>query len=95
MFARSNTIAALVALFTSTTIADSAGYVLPSSGTASTTQFLIGPELSSGTACGVQELPNGETSISGGAIGSADGPGYLYVRTSIPRPVDHPTLTIR
>lgn len=55
---------------------DSSGYYLPSSGTASTTQFYLGPELSSGTACGVDELPNGK-STSGKQGG---GPGYLYVR---------------
>lgn len=54
--------------------ADAAGYVLPSSGTASTTQFYLGPELSSGTACGVDALPNGK-STSGEQGG---GPGYLY-----------------
>jgi hypothetical protein len=55
--------------------ADAAGYVLPSTGTASTTQFYLGPELSSGTACGVDALPNGK-STSGKQGG---GPGYLYV----------------
>jgi hypothetical protein len=35
----------------------------------------IGPELSSGTACGVDALPNGK-STSGEQGG---GPGYLYV----------------
>ena len=55
--------------------ADAAGYVLPSTGVASTTQFYLGPELSSGTACGVSALPNGE-STSGEQGG---GPGYLYV----------------
>jgi hypothetical protein len=55
--------------------ADSAGYVLPSSGVASTTQFYLGPELSGGTACGVDALPNGQ-STSGRQGG---GPGYLYV----------------
>jgi len=50
------------------------GYVLPSSGTASTTQFYLGPELSGGTACGVDALPNGQ-SCSGKQGG---GPGYLY-----------------
>ena len=59
-----------------TVIADSAGYVLPSSGVASTTQFYLGPELSSGTACGVDALPNGRS--SSGRQGG--GPGYLYVR---------------
>lgn len=58
-----------------TVAADSAGYVLPSSGSASTTQFYLGPELSSGTACGVDALPNGQ-STSGKQGG---GPGYLYV----------------
>lgn len=53
----------------------SLGYVLPSSGTASTTQFYLGPELSGGTACGVDALPN-EQSTSGKQGG---GPGYLYV----------------
>lgn len=59
-----------------TALADSAGYVLPSTGSASTTQFYLGPELSSGTACGVNALPNGQ-STSGKQGG---GPGYLYVR---------------
>jgi len=54
----------------------SQGYVLPSSGVASTTQFYLGPELSGGTACGVSALPNGK-STSGKQGG---GPGYLYVR---------------
>lgn len=54
--------------------AASQGYVLPSSGVASTTQFYLGPELSSGTACGVDALPNGQ-STSGKQGG---GPGYLY-----------------
>jgi len=53
---------------------DSEGYYLPSSGTASTTQFILGSELSGGTACGVSALPNGK-STSGGQGG---GPGYLY-----------------
>ncbi|KIN00752.1 glycoside hydrolase family 45 protein [Oidiodendron maius Zn] len=57
-----------------TVAADSAGYVLPSTGSASTTQFYLGPELSSGTACGVDALPNGQ-STSGKQGG---GPGYLY-----------------
>lgn len=52
------------------------GYVLPSSGVASTTQFYLGPELSGGTACGASSLPNGK-STSGKQGG---GPGYLYVR---------------
>jgi len=54
---------------------DSAGYYLPSSGSASTTQFYLGSELSGGTACGVDALPNGK-STSGKQGG---GPGYLYV----------------
>jgi len=61
-----------VAFFTST--AADPGYVLPSSGVASTTQFYLGPELGSGTACGVSALPNGK-STSGSQGG---GPGYLY-----------------
>jgi len=51
-----------------------ASYDLPSSGVASTTQFYLGPELSGGTACGVDALPNGK-STSGKQGG---GPGYLY-----------------
>ena len=58
------------------TVAADSGYVLPSSGSASTTQFYLGPELSGGTACGVDALPNGK-STSGKQGG---GPGYLYVR---------------
>lgn len=68
-----HTLLPLAAFFSAVT-ADSAGYVLPSSGTASTTQFYLGPELSSGTACGVDALPNG-ASTSGKQGG---GPGYLY-----------------
>ena len=63
------------AILMGTVAADSAGYVLPSTGSASTTQFYLGPELSSGTACGVDALPNGQ-STSGKQGG---GPGYLYV----------------
>ena len=61
------------------TAADSAGYVLPSSGVASTTQFYLGPELSGGTACGASALPNGKS--TSGAQGG--GPGYLYVRVTL------------
>ncbi len=68
---------ALVALLGAAYV-DAAGYVLPSSGTASTTQFYLGPELSGGTACGVSALPNGK-STSGKQGG---GPGYLYVCSS-------------
>lgn len=64
-----------ISVLVATALADSAGYVLPSSGSASTTQFYLGPELSSGTACGVDALPNGK-STSGKQGG---GPGYLYV----------------
>lgn len=74
--------AVIAALASSATLvaADTAGYILPSSGTASTTQFLLGPEMvAGGTACGVVELPNGDTSLPDGAIGQGDGPGYLYV----------------
>jgi len=71
-------IATLGALPFSLVAADSAGYVLPSSGTASTTQFLLGPELSSGTACGMDSLPNGATSLSGQIGSASNGPGYLY-----------------
>ena len=71
MFLKTFSFSALVA----TALADSAGYVLPSSGSASTTQFYLGPELRSGTACGMSALPNG-ASASGKQGG---GPGYLYV----------------
>lgn len=57
--------------------ADSSGYYLPSSGTASSTQFVLATELGSGTACGVSSLPNGK--VPSGSIGNANGPGYLYV----------------
>lgn len=66
---------AVTAVLLRTVAADSAGYVLPSTGSASTTQFYLGPELGSGTACGVNALPNGQ-STSGRQGG---GPGYLYV----------------
>lgn len=69
-----------VAALLSTSTADSAGYFLPSSGVASTTQFYLGPELSGGTACGVSALPNGK-STSGKQGG---GPGYLYIRPTLP-----------
>ena len=53
--------------------ADSSGYILPSNGTASTTQFVLGTELSGGTACGMAGLPSGSPGSSPGT-----GPGYLY-----------------
>lgn len=66
---------ALTAAFARAASAD-AGYVLPTDGTASTTQFIAGTEFGGGTSCGVNALPNGQAS-SGGQGG---GPGYLYVR---------------
>ncbi|KAI0433398.1 hypothetical protein F5Y09DRAFT_351472 [Xylaria sp. FL1042] len=66
---------AVTAIFAGTASADSAGYVLPSTGSALTTQFIAGSEFSGGTSCGVNALPNGQAS-SGGQGG---GPGYLYV----------------
>lgn len=54
--------------------ADAQGYINPSSGTASTTQFNIGSEFGGGTSCGAIALPNG--SKAGGQPGS--GPGMLY-----------------
>ena len=73
---------ALSALFTSLALftysslvrADKAGYVTPTSGTASTTQFNIGPEFGSGTSCGATAFPNGAR--TNGAPGG--GPGFLY-----------------
>ncbi len=56
------------------------GYVLPTSGTASTTQFLIEEEFGSGTSCGQKAFPNNKK--GNGQPGG--GPGYLYV--------DPPTL---
>ena len=52
---------------------DAQGYILPSNGTASTTQFVLGTELSGGTACGMDSLPSGTCGSSPGT-----GPGYLY-----------------
>ncbi|KAI1362739.1 hypothetical protein F5Y08DRAFT_341365 [Xylaria arbuscula] len=65
---------ALIATLAGSISADAAGYVLPSGGSASTTQFIIGTEFGGGTSCGVNALPNGQAS-SGGQGG---GPGYLY-----------------
>ncbi|KAI9696441.1 MAG: hypothetical protein M1836_005719 [Candelina mexicana] len=57
------------------------GYILPTSGTASTTQFNIGEEFGGGTSCGQMAFPGnaGSTGAPGG------GPGFLYVR-STPNP---------
>ncbi|KAI9870050.1 MAG: hypothetical protein M1830_004749 [Pleopsidium flavum] len=73
MFFVQSTLLALSAL-SALTSADKAGYHLPTSGTASTTQFYIGPELNGGTSCGASAFPNGK-SPSGKQGG---GPGYLY-----------------
>ncbi|KAI1751540.1 hypothetical protein F4782DRAFT_531314 [Xylaria castorea] len=62
---------ALTAAFVGTT---SAGYVLPSTGVGSTTQFIAGSEFGGGTSCGVNGLPNGKK--TSGKQGG--GPGYLY-----------------
>jgi hypothetical protein len=72
-----STLLYLPSLFTLTNAQDAAGYILPSSGQASTTQFLIGPEFGGGTACGLISLPGG-AGLSGGAIGRGGGPGLLY-----------------
>ncbi|KAI9747455.1 MAG: hypothetical protein M1835_002105 [Candelina submexicana] len=50
------------------------GYILPTSGTASTTQFNIGEEFGGGTSCGQMAFPGnaGSTGAPGG------GPGFLY-----------------
>jgi len=76
MFTKTTSLLAAASIFTSVVnaAADASGYILPSSGTASTTQFILGTELSSGTACGVNALPGG-VSTSGGQGG---GPGFLY-----------------
>ena len=52
-----------------------AGYILPMSGTASTSQFFLGPEMSSGTSCGVKAWANG---VNAGTPASGEGPGFLY-----------------
>lgn len=72
-----STLLFLSSLFTLTNAQDAAGYILPSSGQASTTQFLIGPEFGGGTACSLISLPGG-AGLSGGAIGRGGGPGLLY-----------------
>ena len=51
------------------------GYILPASGNASTTQFFLGPELTSGTSCGVSAWANGANC---GSPPAAGGPGFLY-----------------
>lgn len=75
----SSTVSTSNAVVSDNPAADAEGYVLPVSGTASTTQFNIGAELSSGTACGVSALPNGATSTDSDQGG---GPGYLYVSSN-------------
>ncbi|KAI9825104.1 MAG: hypothetical protein M1832_001424 [Thelocarpon impressellum] len=54
--------------------ADAAGYSMPESGIAATTQFNMGSEFGGGTSCGANAFADG--SKGGGAGGS--GPGYLY-----------------
>ena len=56
-----------------TSHADQSGYILPTNGTASTTQFVIGTELAGGTGCGIDALPSGNAGSSPGT-----GPGFLY-----------------
>jgi len=73
MFFIQSTLLALSTLATFTS-ADKAGYHLPTSGTASTTQFYVGPELGGGTSCGASAFPNGKK--PSGKQGG--GPGYLY-----------------
>ncbi|KAA6415357.1 MAG: hypothetical protein FRX48_00072 [Lasallia pustulata] len=64
-----------LSLFTSSLVcADQAGYITPTSGTASTTQFDIGPEFAGGTSCGATAFPKGLR--TNGAPGG--GPGFLY-----------------
>ena len=50
------------------------GYVLPSSGTASTTQFNLGSEFAGGTSCGMDGYPGYAQTK-----GPGKGPGLLYV----------------
>ena len=54
---------------------DAMGYALPTSGTASTTQFYVGPEFGSGTACGANGWANG---AAYGNPPAGGGPGFLY-----------------
>ncbi|MCJ1253235.1 hypothetical protein MMC24_001046 [Lignoscripta atroalba] len=56
-------------------IPDSLGYILPTSGFASTTQFMVGPELGPGTACGAVGWANG---VKAGSPPAGGGPGFLY-----------------
>ena len=65
----------LVALSTCTTGTYAEGYDLPTSGTASTTQFFLGPEMSGGTSCGVNGWANNAYS---GNPSAGQGPGFLY-----------------
>ncbi|MCJ1384357.1 hypothetical protein MMC17_007473 [Xylographa soralifera] len=62
-------------LFSGISAVSNDGYILPSSGNASTTQFHLGPELASGTSCGVNALANGASS---GSLKAGGGPGFLY-----------------
>lgn len=97
MFLKSSLLASLALLHLAS--ADSAGYSLPSSGAASTTQFYLGPELGGGTACGMSALPNGK----GTSGRQGGGPGYLYVcphplsSLLLPslQPPSHPSLSIQ
>lgn len=68
-------ITVLALLSTPVASQDPSGYILPSSGTASTTQFQLGPELGSGTSCGMSAWPNG---INAGNPPDGAGPGFLY-----------------
>ena len=63
------------AVFAGISAASNDGYILPSSGNASTTQFHVGPELASGTSCGVKGWANRASSGNSQAGG---GPGFLY-----------------
>ncbi|KAI9719631.1 MAG: hypothetical protein M1812_003402 [Candelaria pacifica] len=64
----------LLVVSTFVSLALGQGYVLPTSGTASTTQFNIGEEFGGGTSCGQMAFP-GNAGSSGQPGG---GPGFLY-----------------
>lgn len=53
----------------------SGGYVIPQSGMASVTQFVVTSEFGTGTSCGVYSLANGNKK----ELGRGAGPGELYV----------------
>ena len=68
-------ILSVFSLFAGISAVSNDGYILPSSGSASTTQFFLGPELGSGTSCGVNAWAK---NASCGSPPAGGGPGFLY-----------------